>query len=139
MMLVFNIPRVKEWLSHVFGPEALTDSEERALRFGEESLELIQSLNVTREQALALVQQVYDKPVGEPMQELGGTLVTLASLCAVTGLHAGRAYQDEWDRVDRAEIIEKIRGKHKRKAVVSSRYEGMVGYRSDGLGLVGEE
>lgn len=122
MKIVWEKPRVRAWLVKCFGRGVLMDQEERALRFGEESLELIQSLGITRAQALALVKQVYDKPAGEPFQELGGTTVTLASLCVVTGLNAEDAYRTELIRCERPEIMDKIRTKHATKAVVSSRF-----------------
>lgn len=119
-MIDFDNERVGRWLAKVW-PKQVMDVEERALRFGEESLELIQSLGVTREQALLLVEQVYNKPAGEPDQELGGTTVTLASLCNVTGMDPDEAYEREFARCERPEIIEKIQRKHKEKLVVSSR------------------
>lgn len=112
--------RCLSWLRVVFNDD--TDVEERALRFGEEALELIQSLGVTHDQAKALVEQVYNKPVGDPKQELGGTMVTLASLCAVTELDAGEAFEREFDRCELPAVIEKIKRKHAQKAVVSSRF-----------------
>lgn len=112
--------RCLSWLRIVFGND--TDKEERALRFGEEALELIQSLGVTREQAADLVTQVFDKPVGETEQELGGVMVTLASLCAVAELDAEQAFETEFDRCEQPETIEKIKNKHANKLVVSSRY-----------------
>lgn len=121
-MIIFNSKRTLSWLTTVFGSGATTDVEERGLRFGEEALELIQSLGVTREQANALVKQVFDKPVGEPIQELGGVLVTLDSLCAVTDLDADEAYSNEWARVEEPGIIEKIQRKHAGKLVVSAKH-----------------
>jgi len=122
MKIVWEKTRVRSWLTKVFGKASLKDVEERGLRFGEEALELIQSLGVTREQAQALVKQVYDKPAGEPRQDLGGTLVTLASLCVVTGLDADDAYRTEFYRCEQPEVIEKIRRKQAQKAVVSSSF-----------------
>lgn len=122
MKIVWEKTRVRSWLTKVFGRPALNDVEERALRFGEEALELIQSLGVSQHQAEALVKQVFDKPEGAPRQELGGTLVTLASLCVVTGMDAEDAYRTEFMRCERPETIEKIRAKHAQKAVVSSRF-----------------
>ena len=122
MKIVWEKTRVRSWLTRVFGKASLQDVEERGLRFGEESLELIQSLGVTREQALALVKQVYDKPAGEPQQELGGTLVTLASLCVVAGLDADDCYRREFMRCEQPDVMEKIRRKHAEKAVVSSNF-----------------
>ncbi len=122
-MINFNNRRVASWLKKVFGPESLTDVEERALRFGEESLELIEALGVTKDQAIALVNQVFDKGApGEKMQELGGVCVTLASLCNVAKLDANLAYEIEFARCERPEIIAKIQEKHRTKAVVSARY-----------------
>lgn len=123
MKIIWEKPRVRSWLVKCFGRAVLDDVEERALRFGEESLELVQSLGVTREQALALVKQVYDKEPGDPFQELGGTMVTLATLCVVNPeLNAEEAYRTELVRCERPEIMQKIRDKHATKAVVSSRF-----------------
>jgi len=122
-MIMLQADRCLRWLAEVFGPSATQDVEERALRFGEESLELIQSLGITREQAEALVKQVFDKPIGEPEQELGGTMVTLATLCAVTGMNAGSAFATEFDRCDNPKVKQKIVTKHLNKAVVSSNFE----------------
>lgn len=123
-MILWDTPRVTRWLVNVFGRGALINVEERALRFGEESLELIQSLGVTQHQAEALVKQVYAKPPGDQEQELGGTTVTLAALCAITGLDADRAYRTELNRVHQPAVIAKIKAKHATKAVVSAEYRG---------------
>lgn len=122
MKIVWEKTRVRSWLTKVFGKASLKDVEERGLRFGEEALELIQSLGITQHQAEALVKQVFAKPPGEPRQELGGALVTLASLCVVTGLEAEDAYRTEFMRCERPEIMEKIRQKHATKTVVSSSF-----------------
>jgi hypothetical protein len=114
--------RAKAWLAAVFGPESLHDVEERGLRFLEEAMELVQALGVSKEQASGLVEQVFDKPEGEPVQELGGVTVTLSSLCAVAGLDPASAFEIEFSRCETPHIIEKIRAKHATKAVVSSRF-----------------
>jgi len=126
-MIMLQADRCLRWLYNVFGANALHDSEERALRFGEESLELIQSLGITEEQAAALVKQVFSKPIGETEQELGGTMVTLAALCAVTGLNAGAAFAKEFDRVDTPEMKAKIRAKATSTEVVRSNTARRVG------------
>ncbi len=122
-MIMLQADRCLRWLAEVFGYGATQDVEERALRFGEESLELIQALGITQHQAEALVSQVFGKEPGEVNQELGGTMVTLATLCAVTGLNAGSAFATEFARCDSAEVKAKIRAKHDTKAVVSSHSE----------------
>lgn len=73
------------WGVRCFGLGHMTDWTLRALRFGEESVEVMQSLGVTRDKAHQLVDMVYDRPVGEIERELGGSLVTLACLCHSRG------------------------------------------------------
>lgn len=111
------------WLIDTFGVTAAIDVEERALRLGEEVIELTQADGITKEQWLALIDQVYAKPKGDPMQELGGVGVTLAAYCAVTDRDAGKAFDDEWARVNTPEMKAKIKAKHDTKAVVSSQSE----------------
>ena len=103
----------KIWLGTVFqsaAPEAM-DPIERALRFLEESQELAQSLGVTREQALQLVEYTWSRPVGEPPQEVGGSLVTLASLCDCVDIDMIQAGWTEFYRCHKPEVMEKIRNK----------------------------
>jgi len=118
-MLNFEPLRTLHWLRTVFRGYNLS-VEERVLRFTEEVLELGQAEGMTREQAHALVDQVHDKPVGEVQQELGGTLVTLASYLAVSGQDPNEAYDKEWRRVQSPTVIDRIREKHTQKKVVSS-------------------
>lgn len=112
--------RCLRWLRHVF-EEQYHNPEERVIRFGEETMELMQCEGVTKEQAHALVEQVWNKPVGERSQELGGVMVTLATYLAVTEQDAGSAFEEEFARCERPDVIEKIRAKHKTKAVVSAK------------------
>lgn len=113
-----DIP-ILEWLNRVW-PSQLHDVEERAIRFVEEGLELGQALGMSRDQGHRLIDQVFDKPVGNVDQELGGTLITLSALMAVAGLDGVKAFTNEFARVNSAEIIDKIQAKHKMKLVVSS-------------------
>lgn len=113
--------RVRAWLRRVW-PSQIMDVEERALRFLEESIELAEALGITKGQAHRLIHQVFDKgEPGQPMQELGGVTVTLASLCEVAKLNADEAFETEFARCEQPETIEKIQRKHLTKAVVSSR------------------
>jgi len=109
-----------KWLREVFGFAAANDVEERLLRLGEETLELMQSRGVSREQAHALVEQVFNNPPGNPFQELGGVMVTLASYCAVDHQNPGDAFGMEFSRCQQADVKLKIKSKHATKAVVSS-------------------
>jgi len=57
--------RTRLWIEHCFGLEIANDKDERNHRFLEESLELVQSLGCTKEEALKIVDYVYGRPVGE--------------------------------------------------------------------------
>lgn len=106
---------VNTWMQRCFGPEIASDRRERNHRFLEEALELVQSLDCTREEAHQLVDYVFGRPVGDPSQENGGVLVTLAALCNAAGLKMGRDGMAELDRINTPEIIEKIRCKQAAK------------------------
>lgn len=73
--------RVQPWMLACFGPTISADKEERNHRFFEEATELVQAGGMSREDAYKLVDYVYDRPVGELPQEVGGVMVTLAALC----------------------------------------------------------
>lgn len=78
--------RVRDWVVACFGVTIADNKELRHLRFVEEALELGQSTGMTKEQALKVVDYVFNRPVGEPNQEVGGVMVTLAALCYANGL-----------------------------------------------------
>ena len=101
--------RVGEWMKACFTPEICADTVERNHRFLEESLELVQSLGCTKEDALMLVDYVFGRPVGEPTQEAGGVMVTLAALCLAAKLNMDSAGETELGRIWLK--IEQIRAK----------------------------
>lgn len=74
--------RVHVWMLDCFGDRISFDGNERNHRFLEESLELVQALGCTKSEASQLVDYVYDRPKGTPVQEVGGVMVTLAALCS---------------------------------------------------------
>jgi hypothetical protein len=90
--------RVREWLNACFPPSVAADREERIHRFLEEAVELAQASGCSREDALALVDYVYSRPKGCPELEVGGVMVTLASLCVVSGIDMSDAGDRELDR-----------------------------------------
>lgn len=96
--------RVEQWLDACFPPEVRADRGERAHRFLEEALELAQANGCSRDDALALVDYVFGRTQGDPIQEVGGVMVTLASLCSATGLNMDEAGDLElarnWERID---------------------------------------
>lgn len=106
--------RVSRWAYSCFGKRSM-NVKLRCARFLEEALELVQSLNFTREDAHSLVDYVYDRKKGQVHQELGGTMTTLAALSAVIDEDMEQAGNDELDRVNRPEIFHKIQNKEKQK------------------------
>ncbi len=109
--------RVLSWLLECFPMEVCRDGRERCHRFLEESLELVQALGCTRAEALQLVEYVYGRPVGEPEQELGGVMVTVAALCFPHQLNMVIAGEKELARVFTR--IEQIRAKQAAKPKLS--------------------
>ena len=107
--------RVQPWLLECFGAEIAADRMERNHRFLEESLELVQSLGCTASEAHQLVDYVFGRPVGDPPQEVGGVMVTLAALCLASGLDMHDAGEVELVRISVPEIVAKIRAKQAAK------------------------
>lgn len=108
--------RVVEWLMTCFSMEICRDRTERNHRFLEESLELVQSLGCTKAEAHQLVDYVFDRPVGDPVQELGGVMVTVAALCWTNELDMYAAAEKElarvWDKIDLIRAKQAAKPKH---------------------------
>lgn len=107
--------RVRLWIEDCFGRTISDDAVERNYRFLEEGLELVQSLGCSRDDAHSLVDYVFDRPSGDPCQEAGGTMVTLAALCAANGISMAQEGETELARISTPETIEKIRKKQAEK------------------------
>lgn len=105
--------RVVHWLEKCIGLEKVMDQNERCARFFEEATELVQSLGLSKGECYQLVDYVYGRPSGEPLQEIGGTLVTLAILSHVANLGMFTAGERELQRC--WTNIEKIRNKDANK------------------------
>lgn len=105
--------RVAPWMGACFTSEIAADTVERNDRFIEEALELIQACGSSRDRAHALVDYVFDRPVGEKAQEVGGVMVTLAALCLAQGIDMHEAGDVELARVWTK--IEQIRTKQAAK------------------------
>ncbi len=101
--------RVKPWMTETFGEEISKDITERGDRLLEETLELLQAHGYDPARIATLRDYVYGRPVGEPAQEVGGVMVTLAAYCEAAGIDMHAAGEVElarcWDN------IEKIRAK----------------------------
>ncbi|RYF26579.1 MAG: hypothetical protein EOO42_01045 [Flavobacteriales bacterium] len=107
--------RVGKWLCACFGIEIAENINERSHRFLEESLELCQSLGTTKEEALILVDYVYNRDVGETQQEVGGVMVTLGALCYASKLEMDDCAFVELVRIEHPTVMEKIRIKQQNK------------------------
>lgn len=104
---------VHNWMLKCFGPEIAADTKERNYRFIEEALELVQAVGCSREDAHKLVDYVFDRPPGDPLQEVGGVMVTLAAFCTTHGISLEEAGEIELARV--WTVIDKIRAKQASK------------------------
>lgn len=111
---------VTQWFIECFGYSPSSKPGDRLHRFTEESLELTQSLGQTREEAHAIVDYVHGRPVGEPVQELGGTFVTLFVVAETYGLNPAVCARKELDRVKQPSVMTKIRAKDAAKPVFSA-------------------
>jgi len=105
--------RTDDWVVACFGDVIRNDKTERNHRFLEEALELVKSLGCTESEASQLVAYVYGRPSGDPAQEAGGVMNTLAALCNANGLDMIGCGNTELDRFRTK--IEKIRTKQAAK------------------------
>lgn len=108
--------RVQPWMLACFGEAIAADRQERNHRFLEEALELVQATGCTADEAHQLVDYVFGRPVGEPAQEVGGVMVTLAALCLAQGLDMHSAGEVElariWTKVDAIRAKQAAKPKH---------------------------
>lgn len=109
--------RVAQWIAECLPPEAGADRTERVHRLLEEAIELAQACGTSREDAIQLVDYVFDRPVGDQEQEVGGVMVTLAALCSAINISMDSAADKELERNWRR--ISSIRHKHATKPVDS--------------------
>jgi hypothetical protein len=108
--------RVQPWMLACFGAEIAADREERNHRFLEEALELVQACGCSASEAHQLVDYVFGREVGEPAQEVGGVMVTLAALCLANCLDMHAAGETElariWTKVDAIRAKQAAKPKH---------------------------
>lgn len=86
------------WCRTTFGDEAMS-VQNRAIRMLEEAIEAYQAAGASREMAHKLVDFVFERPVGDLGQELGGLGVTLLALAEAAGDDADERERAELDRV----------------------------------------
>ncbi len=107
--------RVQPWMMACFGLEIARDRIERNHRFFEEATEAVQANGMTRSEAHQLVDYTFDRPVGELHQEIGGVMVTLAALCLASGQDMHAAGETELARINRPDMVIRIRAKQAAK------------------------
>lgn len=107
--------RVAPWMLECFGVKISKDKVERNHRFLEEALELAQACDCTKEEAHLLVDYVFNRPVGEKGQEVGGVMVTLAALCLAQEIDMHKEGDTELARIKEPGIVLKIRAKQASK------------------------
>ncbi len=106
---------VSEWMDKCFLPSLYSDMTERGDRLLEEVLELLQALGYDKARVPTLVEYVFSRPVGDPAQEVGGVMVTLAGYCWVAGLDMHVHGHAELARISHPEVMAKIRAKQEAK------------------------
>lgn len=96
------------WQKLVFGDRVVTPHV-RTLRLLEETLELCQCERVTEEEVQKITRQVYDKPVGNPYNELGGVMICCAIYAGISGWTLEDAFWHEFTRIMDPKIMDKVR------------------------------
>lgn len=87
-----------EWAVRCFGQAHCENKGVRTIRFFEEACELLQAFNISEDMALKVLRTVYSRPVGAPLQEVGGVEMTLSVLCTGMGVSRHVAFQSELSR-----------------------------------------
>ena len=108
--------RVGRWVEAALGTSVAMNPHLRNGAFIEEAMELVQSLGLTRNDCLQILDMVYSRPPGHPPQEVGGVMITLLALCNAHRFGANDLAEIELERC--WWNIEKIRENQKRKVYV---------------------
>ena len=107
--------KVGVWLDKTFTPELADNPRQRMQRFLEEALEWFQAEDMTKDDALALVDYVFSRPKGDPEQEVGGVHITVLAACHKLGYDYEACGYTEFNRINTPHMIEKIRQKQDAK------------------------
>ena len=107
---------VNEWMQVCFSEEIAKDKIERCHRFLEESLELVQSLGISKSDVLELVDYTFSRPIGEPSQEVGGVMITLSALCSASRIDmqksGGLELKRIWTKIEAIREQQATKPKH---------------------------
>lgn len=93
------------WALYCFDRNLVFNVAERNYRLLEEALEVVQSRALSRAEAHALVDFVFDKPAGDPKSEVGDLIISTAVVCHTAGYDMTEVAEDAlarcWKNVDR--------------------------------------
>lgn len=92
--------RALDWARETFGSIAL-DSEERAMRFVEEALELGHALGLSHVTTQAIIKRVYARPSGDVLKEMGQAQLTLDLLSKAINVNADDEADKEFFRIQK--------------------------------------
>lgn len=106
---------VGRWMGQCFIPSLYSNMIERGDRLLEEVLELLQSHGYDKSRVATLVEYVFNRPIGNPAQEVGGVMITLAGYCYIAGLDMHIEGNRELFRIMQPEVMAKIRSKQEAK------------------------
>lgn len=90
---------VLDWVRNTFGQKFINDRE-RALRFIEESIELVQAIGLSKPDIIAVMRHVYGRPEGQYPNEMGGVMITLEALAEHLGVDLDYQNDLEWKRIN---------------------------------------
>ncbi len=90
---------VGSWVARTFGVAVSQNLKERATRVVEEAIELAQAEGVDYRVIEDLLNHVWRKTPGHPLQEVGGIGVTLLAYCEAKGISAETQEMNEVERV----------------------------------------
>lgn len=115
---------LKMWAEAEFGPAEANSPQQRAIRLLEEAIETYQAAGGDLGMAWQLVEYVFNRPVGDPRQEVGGVMVTTLLFAHTLGLHAGICLEQEMTR-----ILMKPRGAFRER----NNEKNIAGFKAEGL------
>jgi hypothetical protein len=106
--------RVTNWIEQCFSRVSLFHMGERRRRFLEEALELVQSCGGNASESHQMVEYVFGRDIGNPPQEVGGVMTTLAGLCTALNIDLVTCSENEYNRI--LPLIDQIRDKQATKS-----------------------
>lgn len=111
--------RISGWVIRTFGGACLFDLRERAQRVVEEAIELGQAERLSKDDVQRILDRVYSRPVGEPVQETGGLAVCLLAYTYAAGHPFEGTVLQEVVRIE-SKSVEHFRAKQTEKAAAGT-------------------